>query len=352
MTVSILDCTLRDGSYPISFRFTPRQTRVISAGLASAGISRIEVGHGVGIGASARLQPALVSDLDYALAAAEGAPDLWGMFAIPSIANLSDLPPLVEAKMRFIRVGVESNRIVEGTTFVQNIAKKFPGLEIFVNFMKSYQVSPRGFAKMAKRFEDLPVAGVYLVDSAGGMTPTSVADYGSTLRESCEFGYYGFHGHNNLGLAVANCLTLQKSGFNLFDATLQGLGRSSGNTMLEQLIALFHKIKIPMREEINFHSLLRLGDREVRHLIPKAGFSFLDTAAGRYDFHSSHFEDLMRVAVSGRIDPLVLLEEVARAKKPTNFQQIRTVAQNLPAADDDLVLGSLDYYSNADSGSS
>ena len=49
---TILDCTLRDGSYVIDFQFTKEDTFIIASNLCEAGFEYIEVGHGVGLGAS------------------------------------------------------------------------------------------------------------------------------------------------------------------------------------------------------------------------------------------------------------------------------------------------------------
>ena len=51
-TPRILDCTIRDGSYVVDFQFTAEDTAVIAAGLESAGIEWIEIGHGLGLNAS------------------------------------------------------------------------------------------------------------------------------------------------------------------------------------------------------------------------------------------------------------------------------------------------------------
>ena len=50
--VEILDCTLRDGSYVLNYNFNQFETSLISRLLFESGINYVEVGHGVGIGAS------------------------------------------------------------------------------------------------------------------------------------------------------------------------------------------------------------------------------------------------------------------------------------------------------------
>lgn len=54
MRLQILDRTLRDGSYAVNFQLTATETADICRGLDKAGIPLIEVGHDVGLGASAK----------------------------------------------------------------------------------------------------------------------------------------------------------------------------------------------------------------------------------------------------------------------------------------------------------
>ena len=49
---TILETTLRDGSYVLNFQFTVADTSEICRELDSLGFELIEVGHGVGLGAS------------------------------------------------------------------------------------------------------------------------------------------------------------------------------------------------------------------------------------------------------------------------------------------------------------
>jgi hypothetical protein len=50
--VEILECTLRDGSYAVDFKFTERDTEVLANVLGRLGFKWIEVGHGLGLGAA------------------------------------------------------------------------------------------------------------------------------------------------------------------------------------------------------------------------------------------------------------------------------------------------------------
>src|SRR5579863_10394831 len=50
--VEILECTLRDGSYAVDFKFTENDTAILAGVLNRLGFRWIEVGHGIGLGAA------------------------------------------------------------------------------------------------------------------------------------------------------------------------------------------------------------------------------------------------------------------------------------------------------------
>src|SRR5204862_5866336 len=66
----ILEATLRDGSYLIDFQFTADDTATVASALEAVGFRWIEVGHGVGMNASAAGKGrAAASDEEYLEAA-------------------------------------------------------------------------------------------------------------------------------------------------------------------------------------------------------------------------------------------------------------------------------------------
>ncbi len=93
--VSILDCTLRDGSYLIDNQFTAEDTYIICTGLGRAGFEFIEVGFGTGMGSSKTGKgKAAASDeenLKAANSALKNSKTKFGMFFIPGIGKTEDL---------------------------------------------------------------------------------------------------------------------------------------------------------------------------------------------------------------------------------------------------------------------
>ena len=50
----------------------------------------------------------------------------------------------------------------------------------------------------------------------------------------------GFHGHNNLEMALANTLTAIDEGIDIVDATITGMGRGAGNLKTELLLTVLN----------------------------------------------------------------------------------------------------------------
>lgn len=144
-----------------------------------------------------------------------------------------------------LRVAVDTN-INHRTTkeFIRNCTT----LEttVCLNLRKSHTVSPITFAKTVDSIINAGVDVVYIVDSAGCMSPTNVRQYVDHLQEKVDI-QIGFHGHDNLGMAVQNALVAFDSGAEYIDSCLQSVGRSAGNTQTE---AFFSQLYGPYKEDM------------------------------------------------------------------------------------------------------
>ncbi|MDO8733456.1 MAG: 4-hydroxy-2-oxovalerate aldolase [Actinomycetota bacterium] len=300
----IFECTLRDGSYAVDFAFTADFTAKVVGALAELGFPYIEVGHGVGIGAHTRGIEAAASDLEYARAAASQAGDQkWGMFAIPGMADVEEVEAVIAEGAAFMRVGMDPDRFNEGLRFIEKV--RWGGTQVFVNFMKSHALSPDEMAARVRLLEAAGVDGAYLVDSSGGMLPSEIRDRANAMRSASDF-LLGFHGHDNLGLATAHALSVADCGFDIIDATLQGLGRSAGNTSSERFIGLM--TRLGWQHDYDLISVLKAGQELVRPKIPQAGYSGLDTLSGVYFFHTSFLPQLVEVGERFGVDPHLLMQ--------------------------------------------
>ena len=324
----ILDCTLRDGSYVNNFQFTEEDTEKISFDLDHAGFPYIEVGHGIGVGASEKGQyVAACSDVEYMRAANKAVnKNKWGMFCIPGVANLDHIRLAADEGMDFIRIGTDVTEVDQSKPFIELALKN--NIEVFSNFMKSYVLKPTEFADLVVKAKDFGSQMVYLVDSAGGMLPDEVKDFIKAAKDLTPDTPLGFHGHNNLGLGVANSLTCAELGVEMIDTSLQGYGRSAGNTGTEQFISAL--IRAGYSTNISSLEVMQLGEIHIRPIIDSYGISSLDIAAGEALFHSSYMSRVIDIAIKNKVDPRALIIDLCKVNKiEAPIELIEEIAQNL-----------------------
>ena len=307
--MKLLECTLRDGSYAIDFQFTAKFTGDFCRILESAKFELIEIGHGVGIGADKKFKPAAATDIEYGRAASKVLKRAkWGMFAQPSISSLDEIEDLTNIGMGFIRIGIDLDDLEIGL----DLAKKCSdlGLKVYINLMKSYK---NNFDQMLPKLETVKkcdwLEGFYLVDSAGGMMMNEVEKFSKNLSSffSNEI-KLGFHGHDNLGLAIPNSLIAVDNGFELIDCTMQGMGRSAGNTNAERLVTILEKEQIKI--DIDPVEVMKLSEEYIRPKLPKAGHAGLDTMAGFTLFHTAYMDELIKISKTYKVDPYKLMEKI------------------------------------------
>lgn len=316
----IIEVTLRDGSYLIDFQFTAADTAMICSALESVGFRWIEVGHGLGLNASASGKgTAAATDEEY-LEAAAGALKIarWGMFFIPGVGRKQDLLLASRYKMSFVRIGTNVTEIGEAEHFIKE-AKQL-GMLVSYNPMKSYAVSPEQWGRDAARAHEWGADVVCLVDSAGSMDPEEVSRYLKAARACCPV-HLGFHGHDNLSLSMANSLRAVDEGAVLVDSSLQGMGRSAGNAITEILVAVLKKRGL--LTHIEMKAVMDVGEGLVRPLLGRRGVDPIAVTSGFARFHSSFTPKVMKYALKHGIDVRDLI--------------VRLCQEDLVSAPDDLL---------------
>ena len=347
-TPEILETTLRDGSYAIDFAFTAADTAVICAELEAAGFDLIEIGHGVGLGASEQgVNVAAETDEGYMRAAAETLTKArWGMFCIPGIARLEHLDLAAQHGMKFVRIGTNVTEANEAEPFIARAREH--GMYVAANFMKSYALSPKEFAQKAKLAESYGAEVIYVVDSAGGMLTGDLESYIRAVQDAVSIPI-GFHGHNNLGLAVANSVRAVELGVQLIDTSLQGLGRSAGNTPTEVFLVVLDRLGV--RLGIDPLRVMDISEQYVRPLVELKGYDSVDVVTGYAQFHSSYMGVIREYSGRYRIDPrrlIIALTEEDKVNAPREL--VERLAQRLQSEGDDVFTARfrLDRYHGAE----
>jgi 4-hydroxy 2-oxovalerate aldolase len=317
--VEILECTLRDGSYAVDFKFTENDTAILAGVLGRLGFRWIEVGHGVGLGAMKAGKGSMpATDERLIEAAKRAAPNAQiGCFFIPGIGTADQLKSAQAAGLDFVRIGYHAPEIEEAYPYL-TLAKEL-GLKPCLNFMKTYGISAETFAEKAREGAAAGAEVIYCVDSAGSMFPEDVRKYLSAAHDRCEC-KLGFHGHSNLQFAVANSVEAVRCGASFIDTTLYGLGRSAGNVPTEIAVAVFDHLGI--ETGIDLFDVMDAAEEFMGPLMSQMQlYDMMSVAMGCSQFHSSflpkvaaaarkHGVELRRLVVAmGKLDPVNLDEE-------------------------------------------
>ena len=119
------------------------------------------------------------------------------------------------------------------------------------SFMDDVEFSPMDAARSDPEYlyqvlEAAIAAGaktVNIPDTVGYLTPSEFGELIRGIKENVpniDQAIISVHGHNDLGLAVANFLEAVKNGARQLECTINGIGERAGNTALEELVMALH----------------------------------------------------------------------------------------------------------------
>ncbi|MEU1039666.1 hypothetical protein ACFYP4_08665 [Streptomyces sp. NPDC005551] len=300
--VDLLDCTLRDGMYAVDFQLDETFVTNLLTRLNDTPVTKVEVGHGLGL--EAEKTGIRACNIDHRrwgeLAGATLSAKPWGMFAQPEFTRLETVETLANKGMTFLRVGMEPDRVPDHLDYLRQATEVCE--EVYLNLMKS-SATPVG--QLLDSLAGVPEAlkGVYVVDSYGAMLPGTVREYVSAVRE--HFDVVGFHGHDNLGLANFNSVTAYDAGATIVDATLNGIGRGSGNASIEAVAGI---LKLTRGDLFNYQELARIAEYAHLNMEAVPEDRTMQVLGAVIGIHSGFFPLVEDLAAEFRADPARLME--------------------------------------------
>ena len=245
LDIRITDSSLRDGSHHKRHQFTEQEVRDIVAALDGAGVPVIEVTHGDGLGGSSfNYGFSKTPEQQLIKAAVETATTAKIAFLmLPGLGIKDDIRAAQDNGAQICRI---ATHCTEADVSIQHfgLAREL-GLETVGFLMMSHSQPPEVLAKQARIMADAGCQCVYVVDSAGALVLDDVSDRVSALvSELGDDAQVGFHGHENLGLGVANSVLAVKAGALQIDGSTRRFGAGAGNTPVEAFAAVTEKLGI------------------------------------------------------------------------------------------------------------
>lgn len=233
--MKILDCTLRDGGYYTNWDFETEIQEVYFQSLNQLPIDYLEIGY--------RNHPKSEYFGEYFYT------PIYRLEKIKEFTNkklviilnekdvrpehVSDLLQPCIGLVAMVRIALDPQYLGRALHLAEAIKKL--GFEVGFNVM--YMSKWAQYGDFIQSLKD--VSGVadyfYMVDSYGGVYPEDVINTIHLIREKTDIAL-GFHGHNNLELALINTFTAMQHGVKIVDATITGMGRGAGNLKTELLL--------------------------------------------------------------------------------------------------------------------
>ncbi|MFI5735112.1 4-hydroxy-2-oxovalerate aldolase [Kribbella sp. NPDC051587] len=314
MSVQITDTTLRDGSHAVRHQFTVKQVRTVAHALDQAGVPVVEVSHGDGLGGSSfNYGFSGTSDIDLVRAAVDAVENARiAVLMLPGVGTADDLREAGAAGASVVRIATHSTEADISISHF-GLAREL-GMATVGFLMLSHMSEPDELARQARIMVDAGCQCVYVVDSAGALVPDEVdARVAALIHEIGADAEVGFHGHQNLGLGVANSFAAYDAGARRIDGSLRALGAGAGNTPTELLVVAFaaRGVATGVDEEL----ILAAAEESLAPLIP--AYPIADRAAivqGRFGVYNSFLLHAARAGERYGVPAFQILKRAGEAK--------------------------------------
>ena len=237
--MKILDCTIRDGGYYTNWDFDKHTIKTYLESFNHLPVEYLEVGY------RSQAMPGYSGEYFYCPVETLQWLKSISQRKLVIILNEKDvraedaevlLSP-IKGLVSMVRMAIDPKNFERALNLAAEIKRL--GFEVAFNVM--YMST---WADEKKFLELIPQVGevadyFYMVDSFGGVYPQDVKDTIALVRSKTDV-KLGFHGHNNLEMALTNTLAAIDEGVDIVDATITGMGRGAGNLKTELLLTVLN----------------------------------------------------------------------------------------------------------------
>lgn len=289
--VNILDCTLRDGGYVNDFTFGKDVISGFLNKIAKTNVECVEIGFlkGDKVDENKTFFPTMESVKDILNGRKDDKIKYFVMYDTSSPLDLDKVCPYDGTSTDGVRVIFKNNKIEEGFA----ACKKFIELGYLVsaNFVSTNVYSDEDFAKNIKRFNELDLFSMAIVDTFGSMKNDTFLHYIKVADENMRKDIVlTYHGHNNLQQAYQNAISFVNLNLDrtiIIDASVFGMGRGAGNLNIELFAEYLNKTK---SKKYHIVPMLEIMDEYLQHIYETRfwGYSLPLYISGTLDVHPNY----------------------------------------------------------------
>lgn len=236
----ILDCTLRDGGYYTNWDYSEELLKHYFQAVNNLPIDYVEIGYlnsrisnNIYHGAFYYL-PSFI--LEFCKAHCEKKLAVMLDVKKTSMKQLDDaLKRIAPDTIALVRLAVKPEDFQQACKLAIRI--KSYGFEVAFNLMYASKWNEECYENLQSLPEEIDY--FYIVDSYGSLYPDEIPLMLQKIKAKTSV-KIGFHGHNNLELALSNSLTSWTKGAAIIDSTILGMGRGAGNLKTELWLSILH----------------------------------------------------------------------------------------------------------------
>ena len=290
----ILDCTLRDGGYYNKWNFTSSFLKDYLKLMSIFEIDWIEIGFRKNIlnktyGEFVRSNDSFLNKISIPKNLS-----LCVMIDLSDFKSKNDLTRLnkifnkkEKSKISMVRIAASFEDLIYLKSVVKILKKK--NYIVCVNLMKFTLLKNSQINNFFKKTLKFGCDYYYLADSFGNLKPSKIKKICLSLKKNnLDLSKFGYHGHNNLNLALKNAKNFERNGFGFIDTSITGMGRGAGNLLFEEYL----------KNEVSKNKLIALKRFIAKHMkkLKKEhqwGPSFPYKYSAKNNIHPTYVQNLL-----------------------------------------------------------
>ena len=249
-TITLLDCSLRDGGYYNNWDFEEEFVDFYRNNIAQLPFDYIEIGYRNLVQKDYRgkyfYTPSAI--LNQWTELSEKLVLMLDEINSP-LDQLEEMVLPCKGKVKMFRIATKPDRIAHGI----ELAKKIKGFGFEVGLNVMYLSEWDNYDNLFDHFTGIEehVDYLYMADSFGAVLPDYIEKVVKKIKSITPV-KLGYHGHNNLEMGLINALKALENGVEIIDASITGMGRGAGNLKTELLLTYLGSQQL---KNVNFEVL-------------------------------------------------------------------------------------------------